>query len=200
MTDLFEEKAKDWDSREIPRMISAGVGRALLDNLPLTAELQVMDFGAGTGLVSCHVGPHVDKIYAVDISAAMLEKLVQKQELSGKVEAICQDIVETPLNRTFDLIISAMALHHVENTDQLLRRFYEHLKPGGRIGLADLDKEDGSFHPTGTEGIYHWGFDRNLLRERLQHTGFEEVRFSTAVEINRDNQKYPIFLMTARKP
>tara|TARA_R110001583_G_scaffold167425_2_gene320219 strand:+ start:5635 stop:6165 length:531 start_codon:yes stop_codon:yes gene_type:complete len=130
MTDLFEEKAKDWDFREIPRMISAGVGRALLDNLPLTAELQVMDFGAGTGLVSSHVGPHVDKIYAVDISAAMLEKLVQKPELSGKVEAICQDILETPLNRTFDLIISAMALHHVENTG-FRRRIHNRLTLDG---------------------------------------------------------------------
>jgi 2-polyprenyl-3-methyl-5-hydroxy-6-metoxy-1,4-benzoquinol methylase len=51
------------------------------------------------------------------------------------------------MNTQFDLIMSAMALHHVKDTSTLINSFYEHLKPGAKAALADLDKEDGSFHP-----------------------------------------------------
>ncbi|NIV32583.1 MAG: methyltransferase domain-containing protein, partial [Anaerolineae bacterium] len=67
------------------------------------------------------------------------------------------------LERQFDLIVSAMALHHVEDTERLLQRFHQHLSPGGGIALADLDQEDGSFHPPEVEGVFHDGFDRTAL-------------------------------------
>jgi len=54
-----------------------------------------------------------------------------------------------------------MALHHIESTQALVQVFSDHLKPGGMVALADLDKEDGSFHPEGSEGIFHRGFERN---------------------------------------
>ena len=39
-----------------------------------------------------------------------------------------------------------MAMHHVEDTAHFLKTLYDHLNPGGFIAVADLDKEDGSFH------------------------------------------------------
>ena len=70
-----------------------------------------------------------------------------------------------------------MAMHHVKDTPRLIQRFSEHLSPGAFIALADLDKEDGSFHPEDTEGIFHLGFKRNELQVILEKYGFCEIRF-----------------------
>ena len=64
-------------------------------------------------------------------------------------------------------------MHHVEDTEKLIQRFAEHLKPGAKIALADLDKEDGSFHPQDTKGVFHSGFDRD---EFQQFTGEIRIR------------------------
>jgi len=199
MNDLFQHKAGDWDSRPVPAQISAGVGRALLERVDLRDDMTVMDFGAGTGLICVHVAPHVARVYAVDVSAAMLEKLAAKPELQGKVEAMHIDILATPLPHKVDLIVSAMAMHHVEDTSRLLQAFAEHLAPGGKVALADLDSEDGSFHPPDTEGVYHLGFDRDALRAELEAHGFSDIDFTTAVEVDRDAKRYPVFLVTATR-
>lgn len=183
----------------VPAQISAGVGRALLERVPLRDDMVVMDFGAGTGLICAHVAPHVARVVAVDISAAMLEQLATKPELQGRVEVVCADILETPLDRDFDVVVSAMAMHHVEDTGRLVRTLAEHLAPGGHIALADLDAEDGTFHPPDTEGVYHHGFDRDALRALLEENGFSEIAFTTAVEVDRGEKLYPVFLVTATR-
>lgn len=199
-TDLFADKASDWDARPVPQQISEGVFSALADAVTLSTELTVMDFGAGTGLVSGRLAPHVGHIVAVDISDAMLAQLATKPELEGKVEIVKRDILEAPLGRTFDLVVSAMAMHHVADTEALLRTLREHLNPGGRIAIADLDTEAGDFHPREVEGVYHYGFDRDALAARFEAVGFEDVRFATACEVAKEDRSYPIFLVTATRP
>lgn len=202
MTDLFDKKAEDWDADSMKNKLSSAIGASILEHVPLHNQMLVMDFGAGTGLISSQVAPRINKIVAVDISEAMLSQLASKPELKGKVEVICQDIMETPLagqNGKFDLIMSAMAMHHVQDTSKLIQRFAEHLKSGASVALADLDKEDGSFHPKDTEGVYHFGFDRNELQKLLESNGFENIHFFTAYTINREDMKFPIFLVMATK-
>ncbi|MBT6661780.1 MAG: class I SAM-dependent methyltransferase [Nitrospina sp.] len=199
MTDLFNEKAKDWDANEMRKMLSSVIGSAILEHVSLHDQMRVMDFGAGTGLITSQVAPLVKKIVAVDISEAMLNKLVSKPELQGKVEIVCQDIIHQPIAEKFDLIMSAMAMHHVKDTSKLIQRFSEHLSHGALIALADLDNEDGSFHPKDTEGVFHFGFERNPLQIILEKHGFREIKFITAHTINKEGKKYPIFLVTATK-
>ncbi len=199
MADLFNEKAKDWDASEMKRLISSAVGSTILKHIPLHPQMDVMDFGAGTGLISSQVVPFVNKIVAVDISKAMLEKLISKPELQSKVKAVCQDITDKPMDTKFDLIMSAMAVHHVEDTLKLINTFYEHLKPGAKVALADLDKEDGSFHPEGSEGVFHSGFERDELQQMLESNGFNNVHFFTAHIIKKQEKQYPVFLVVATK-
>ena len=199
MSDLFSEKAKDWDINEMVLQLSNATSSAILENIELDEQMQVMDFGAGTGLITSHVAPYVGSIIAVDISQAMLDKLVSKDELSGKVKAVCQDITEQPLDMKFDLIMSAMAMHHVKDTTLLIQRFAEHMKPGSKVALADLDTEDGTFHPADIEGVFHNGFDRDDLRKILEKNGFNEIQFTTAHTVNKELKNYPIFLVTASK-
>ena len=46
MSDLFQDKADDWDTRPIPAQISEGVFASLHEHVALTEDLRVMDFGA----------------------------------------------------------------------------------------------------------------------------------------------------------
>jgi SAM-dependent methyltransferase len=200
MSDLFRDKATDWDTRPVPMQISEGVFAALTARVALTPALTVMDFGAGTGIVASRLAPHVGTILAVDISPAMLDKLAAKPELAGKVEIVCRDLLTAPLDRTVDLIVSAMAMHHVQDTERLARTLFAHLAPGGRLALADLDAEDGSFHPPEAEGVFHHGFDRGALTHALTAAGFADVEFTTACHVAKDDRRYAVFLVTASRP
>lgn len=199
MSDLFTEKAKEWDKNEMVLQLSKATSSAILENIEFNNQMQVMDFGAGTGLIASQVAPHVSSITAVDISQSMLDKLVEKIGLKDKVKIICQNIIEQPLNKKFDLIMSAMALHHVKDTSFLIQRFAEHLKPGAKVALADLDAEDGSFHPADIEGVFHDGFEREELKNILEKNGFNNIKFVTAHTVNKETKTYPIFLATATK-
>jgi 2-polyprenyl-3-methyl-5-hydroxy-6-metoxy-1,4-benzoquinol methylase len=199
MTDLFEEKAKNWDANEHRKKMSLAIGGSILHNVSLNDKMHVMDFGAGTGLIASQIAPHVEKVTAVDVSEAMLNKLMSKIELKGKVEVCCQDITLNPLGFQCDLIVSAMAMHHVEDTENLVLQFSKHLKPGGGVALADLDAEDGGFHNPPSEGVFHNGFERELLGNIFKRNGFTNVRFVTAHTAIRENGEYPIFLLLADK-
>ena len=200
MADLFEEKSLEWDKNEMIRGLSSAIGSTILQKVDFQPDMEVMDFGAGTGLISSQVASKVGRITAVDISEAMLEKLSAKPELKNKVQTICQDITKQPLDKKYDVIVSAMAMHHVEDTDNLARTLAAHLKPRGKVALADLDAEDGTFHPEETEGVYHSGFDRDAMKSVLEKNGFDNIEFVTAHTVEKETGRYPIFLVTATKP
>ena len=199
MNDLFQKKADDWDIQSIPQQLSKTIGPAIINHIKLYPEMDVMDFGAGTGLLTSHILPLVKHISAVDISESMLDKLVAKAEFKKNVTTYCQNILEHSIDKQFDLIISAMAMHHVNDTSMLLKSFAQHLKPGGQIALADLDAEDGSFHPAGTEGVHHLGFDRKEFSKLLSDAGFEQIKFFTAHTVKKEDTEYPIFLVLGKK-
>lgn len=200
MSERFDKAAKEWDKSDLRTQLANNIGSAIVQHVKLTPQMHIMDFGAGTGLLAEHVAPKVARISAVDISQGMLNELVKKSSLEGKVAAYCQNILHEPLEEDFDGIVSAMALHHVEDTEEILKVFYEHLKTGGFVALADLDREDGTFHSAGNEGVFHFGFDRAEFQSKLESAGFMDIKFYTAYTVEKENgRSYSIFLATARK-
>ncbi len=198
MKDLFREKAEKYDSEDWNNEVAA-IGKMILQEIPFHDQMHVMDFGAGTGLLCSHVAPVVQKITAVDISESMLEKLVAKAELSINVNAVCQDLLTTPIDEKFDLIMSAFAMHHVKDTKKLIRTFAEHLRPGSHIALVDIDEEDGSFHSEDTLGVFHCGFNRGNLKEMLTTNSFGRINFAKTHYFTWDRKEYSAFLVTAIK-
>ncbi len=116
------------------------------------------------------------------------------------MEAVKLDLLtETSTQPRFDVIYSAMTLHHIPDTDAILRRFHEVLARPGYLCIADLDSEDGSFHGAGFDG--HLGFDRPTLGDKARRAGFASVKFTTAFEmskkVNGVSRSFPVFLMIA---
>lgn len=200
MSERFDKAAKEWDKNATRTRLAENIAAAMIERVPFHDEMRIMDFGAGTGLLSSGLMSRVGEIYAVDLSTGMLDELDKKESLKGRVHPHCRNILHDPFQEDFDGIVSAMALHHVEDTAELAKVFFDHLKPGGFVALADLDAEDGTFHRHGNDGVFHFGFDREALGRIFASAGFEDVAFGTAHTVERENgRKYPVFLLYARR-
>ena len=145
----FDEKAKTWD--EEPRRVAMGaaIARALEARIGANQRPRLMDYGCGTGLCSLPLAGRCSSVLGLDSSAEMLARLEAKARAAGlgRVTTRRHDLTAEPLaGLEFDVILCAMTLHHVREVGSLLSRFHSMLSPGGLLTVADLDKEDGSFH------------------------------------------------------
>lgn len=194
----FDTAARDWDQRPMSQQLAA-VPERLLAQLPLQASDHVLDFGAGTGLLSTPIAPKVAQVTALDMSAAMLQVLNEKG--LANITTLQQDIF-AGLPGRYHAVVSCMALHHVADTAALLRAFAAALHPGGRIALVDLYQEDGSFHGDNeAKGVQHFGFAPEALQALAEQAGLMDIAFSDILRLqHRNGRAYPLFLMTGRKP
>jgi len=199
MQQRFDEAAATWDAGDVRVATARSIFGTLTSRMALQKSMDILDFGCGTGLLSFQTAPMVRSVTGVDLSTNMVAQLLQKNTPELQVNAVCQNIVDTPLEQKFHGIISSMALHHVEDLPSLFSTFHVHLRPDGFIALADLETEDGTFHSHGNEGIYHFGFDRNVLRSLIETAGFKNIRFHEACSITKEDKNYPIFLVIATK-
>ncbi|MDY0106143.1 MAG: methyltransferase domain-containing protein [Giesbergeria sp.] len=194
----FDAAARDWDQRPLSQQLAA-VPPRLLAQVPLAASDHVLDFGAGTGLLSTAIAPRVSQVTALDMSAAMLQVLDEKGFTN--ITTHCGDIF-SGLPGRYHAIVSCMALHHVADTAALLQAFAAALHPGGRIALVDLYQEDGSFHgDNAAKGVHHLGFDPGALQVLAEQAGLQGIRFADILHLqHRNGRSYPLFLMTGHRP
>jgi len=199
--DLFSHKSTNWDAKSRRVENAKKIADAISKNIDLNKKMHILDFGAGTGLLSYFISEKVKKITAIDNSPSMLKVLREKQkDFFCPIEIIEMDITKEDNihNLKFDGIISSMTIHHIEDIKKLFKIFYQILDRDGFIALADLDKEDGSFH-SDNRGVFHFGFNRETLNKISQDIGFKMITFETVNEINKPHKKFPIFLMIAFK-
>jgi len=197
--DHFKHKSKSWDMNSMRVKNAKSIADLIVKNINFNDAMEIMDLGAGTGLLSYFIAPHVTKIIAVDNSPSMLEEFKSKAlEFDSLTEVIEADISKEELNRSFDGIISSMTIHHVEETKALFSKLYKMLNANGFIAIADLDSEDGSFH-SDNAGVHHHGFDRNALENIATEVGFKDIKFDLASIIDKPHCTFTVFLMTAVK-
>ena len=198
--DYFHAKSKIYENEAARTNNVKNIGEAILERLTYDkTTTHVMDFGSGTGLLTEQIAPFVRKMTTIDISPSMNEALrAKKEQLPCELEMLEIDLVSTEVDATFDGIISSMTIHHVEDVQALFHTFYRLLNSGGSIALADLDKEDGTFH-TEDMGVFHFGFDQQEFAAWAKKVGFDDVSIEIVSVAKKPYGDYPIFLLTGRK-
>jgi ubiquinone/menaquinone biosynthesis C-methylase UbiE len=199
---IFDDEAAAWDTPD-----RAARARKLADiirqRVPLTSDTRVIDIGAGTGLLGLDLLADVASVVLADPSLGMIDVAEGKILANGIADAsaIVFDLPgDPPPGAPFDLVTSLLALHHIEDTEAVLRSVFAMLGPGGHIALIDLDSEDGSFHDPAEEGIHHQGFDRDRLVVMASAAGFEDATADVVYEIEREGRSYPLVMLSGVRP
>jgi SAM-dependent methyltransferase len=196
----FDERAAEWDTPE--RVAWArGLADTIRAHVPLEPTTRMVEIGAGTGLLGLELLGDVASVLLTDPSSGMLDVARGKVTADGieRVDTVVYDLPgDPPAGAPFDVAVSALALHHIEDTAAALASIRDMLVPGGWMAIADLGAEDGSFHDADAEGIHHHGFDTVWLAEAATAAGFFDVAVHPAGSIDRNGSDYPILLLVGR--
>ena len=138
-----------------------------------TVELtprSILDLGVGTGetalrVLRMHPGA---SLVGIDSSAEMIGA-ANRTLPSDRVTLLKQDLAAPLPDRSFDLVISALAIHHLEGDGKatLFRAIAGALVPGGRLVMGDviipedpsdalIENEPGYDFPSTIDDLLEW--------------------------------------------
>jgi ubiquinone/menaquinone biosynthesis C-methylase UbiE len=203
---IFDNRAAAWDDKPRRAKLAADVARAICDTVKITPDMDILDFGCGTGLLTLQFPPLARSVTGIDSSKGMLAVLEEKIREQGlpKVTARCIDVEKGELpDGTYDLIVSSMTFHHIRDVQPVLAILSSLLKPAGTLAIADLDSDNGKFHDT-PDGVFHNGFDRCIMKKHFERAGFVQIRNRTAAIVQKESasgelRAFTVFLMTGMK-
>ncbi|MCB1172890.1 MAG: class I SAM-dependent methyltransferase [Leptospiraceae bacterium] len=196
----FNQAAAEWDAKPTRVKVAESLSQAISAAIVLHNQMDVLDYGCGTGLVSLPLLSRIKSLTGMDTSAGMLEQFTAK--IRQTQCSNCRSVLLVPEQSNlgagvFDLIISTMAFHHIPEPLAVLGQMHRALRDQGQIVICDLDREDGTFHEH-NNGIFHHGFERDQFGQYLLTAGFRNIGFRTAYTVRRDSgREYPIFLAHA---
>jgi len=205
MNNYFDTVAQNWDENKKHIHRTAAIAKDLKVIIAKKGYSTALEFGAGTGLLSFEMKDYFSEITLMDNSSAMI-KIIEEKISEAEIQHFNPVFFDMEKNdytaKTFDVIFSQMALHHVVDTEKIISKFYHLLNTGGLLAIADLYEEDGTFHDREFSG--HKGFNTDALSEIFSKHGFKQITFNPCFEMQKENpdksiKLYPIFLLNAMK-
>ncbi len=146
---LAPRKADEWvTTLEGPRRVASMKMDEVLAKLALKPGMVVADIGAGSGLFSRPMAKAVapsGKVYAVDIQQDLLDYIDQrdKDEHIANVQTVLGAFDDPKLPaRDVDVALINDVLHHIEKRAAYLKALGSYMRPGGRIAIIEMDKND----------------------------------------------------------
>lgn len=169
----------------------------VLDTLGIKRGDTVIDFGSGTGTFAVEAARREARVYAVDVSQAMLARAKAKADQEG-VSGIefhhAGFLTYEHPEGSVDAIVTTFAFHHLPDFWKgiALKRIHRMLKPGGQFYMHDviieepsalenislfIDKQEkagGDFLREDAEGHFRDEFSTYdwVMDELLSHAGF----------------------------
>jgi ubiquinone/menaquinone biosynthesis C-methylase UbiE len=117
----------------------------LFESLELDGSELLLDVAAGTGHAARELAPRVRAVVALDVTPAMLEAGKAAAERDGVRNVVFMrgDASALPfLDGSFDVVVTRFALHHIERPREMLAEIARCVRPGGRVGVADMLADD----------------------------------------------------------
>lgn len=189
----FDHVANEWDKPQKSIMM-AQLAKKTLAHVSLGKDLAILDFGCGTGLFGLEFEGYAKSLTGVDTSAGMLEVFNQKTKDYPHINSIQIDLEKEILEEKFDLVVSSMTFHHLENPQAMIQKLKSMLTEQGKILVIDLEKEDGTFHPNNKEmGVKHHGFSKEEILNWAESNGLK-VEINSINDIEKNDRRYSQFL------
>lgn len=130
MGDLHEDDAiMSW----LVTVLPAAGGRAL-------------DLGCGAGRHAVLLAGRFTHVDAIDLSGPMVE-IARARRARPNITYRQADLLDATGSGEYDLVLSAMTLHHVPDLQAALAHIGGLLAPGGRIVLVDPYPDESALHP-----------------------------------------------------
>jgi ubiquinone/menaquinone biosynthesis C-methylase UbiE len=162
------------------------------------ATWTVGDLGCGTGQVSASIAPFVEKVIAVDTSAAMLQAARKRLQSFGNVDLRRGEIEALPIDDArLDAATLMLVLHHVPEPERALAEVARVLKPRGRAIVVDMLPHDRENYRQQMGHVW-LGFADDHVRRMFQDAGFEEIRV-VALPPDARSKGPGLFVATARR-
>lgn len=174
----FDDYLLDRTSSEYKRLhrqalIWEKITRRVLIEAGLSAGMQFLDIGCGTGDVMRVAGDIVTKsgsVSGIDIDEKIgNEALPLLQELNNSNYSFRYfDIVNDDIDHQYDFVYARFVLIHMTEPVNIIKKLYNAVKPGGTLLIQDYD-----FGGLRTEGKYEKtsGYMRKLMFEVLTKSG-----------------------------
>src|SRR5699024_3393640 len=110
----FDDRAAEWDKD--PKKIERAqhTAQLIVDTVAPNGEADVFEFGAGTGLVSQFLSPHVGSLTLADNSEGMRDVIAQKIEAGVLPNATLSDsdLVQGNLpDQKYDLVVASLVFN-----------------------------------------------------------------------------------------
>lgn len=100
----------------------------------LEPDMEVFEFGCGTGSTAIAHAPYVKRIRAIDISSKMIQIAKRKAD-ADQIDNVSfeQSTIEaiSVRDQALDAVLGLSILHLVGNKEEVIAKVYEMLKPGG---------------------------------------------------------------------
>ncbi|MDK9705679.1 MAG: methyltransferase domain-containing protein [Desulforhopalus sp.] len=190
--DLSDRSSKTYD-RDRRRLIPCyddfySIPLEIIPFLP-DRELRILDLGAGTGLLSAAIAALYPRalLTLVDLAPEMLRVAEARFAPgdSGRLTFQVMDYGSEPLKGTYDLIISALSIHHLGGSKkrELFQKVHDALEPGGLFINADQVLGENAV----AESIC-----TRIWLQKVRASGITENALSEALERMRENHMSPL--------
>jgi ubiquinone/menaquinone biosynthesis C-methylase UbiE/DNA-binding transcriptional ArsR family regulator len=173
---FFASTAGQWDALRGQLYGHAFIPASIAAMLP--SSYTVADLGCGTGFLSQILAAHVQQVYAVDHSPAMLKAAAKALADFSNVEILRGDLGALPIeNQQCDAAVVSLVLTYIADPASVLREMARILKPGGKAIIVDLlphDRDDFR-RELGQTSL---GISVDLLTEMLRASLFTKINIS----------------------
>lgn len=149
---------------------------AIKSAIPTLKGKSILDLGCGTGHFAKYcIENGATKVTGVDISKNMIEQ-ARKENGHEKIEYICKPIEDLELyNLKFDLIISSLAVHYIEDYSKLIVKVRNLLNKHGKFifstehPIATARKELNNWVKDSEGNKSHWALDNYHEEGQREH-------------------------------
>jgi len=160
MDDFFTTRVEDYDEHMTNNVTGCAEGYQKMANLVSPNTQKLLDLGCGTGLELAPIFRKIPNVSVtgVDMTAAMLEKLLKKYP-DKDVQTICASYFDVDFGKeVYDTAVSFQTMHHFtpEKKQGLYTKILKSLKDGGQYIECDymvVDQADEDFYFAENEHI-----------------------------------------------